>query len=233
MSEILTRQLRGVLPDGALRQACPPGLPIKLWLADPAVFGERLPDQVVNAVFEAPPYWSFCWGAGQALARWLLAEPGRVAGKTVLDFGCGSGVVAIAAALAGARAIACDLDAGALAAARENARGNGVQLAYLDDLNKLDPPVDLLLAADILYDPDNLALLPRLRQCAKAVWLADSRVRNFSAPGFESRERVQATTFPDLGELACFSQVRLYCADGLASGPEATDGAAVNQSPVD
>lgn len=210
MSEILTRHLRRTLPQGALRLASPPDLPIALWLADPSIFAARLPDAVVNAVFEAPPYWSFCWGAGQALARWLLANPGRVAGKTVLDFGCGSGVVAIAAAIAGAQAIACDLDPQALDAARENARANGVQLQYLDDLHKLAQPVDLLLAADILYDPDNLPLLPWLTQCAKAVWLADSRLRDFSAPGFVQQDVLWATTFPDLGEPDCFSEVRLY-----------------------
>ncbi|MEE9282240.1 MAG: 50S ribosomal protein L11 methyltransferase, partial [Myxococcota bacterium] len=72
------------------------------------------------------------WAGGQVLARWLLDHPAAVRGKRVLDFGCGSGVVAIAAALAGAASVvACDTDGAALEACRENAVLNGVRLELL------------------------------------------------------------------------------------------------------
>ncbi|MCG2973986.1 50S ribosomal protein L11 methyltransferase, partial [Escherichia coli] len=78
--------------------------------------------------------------------------PEHVRDKVVLDFGAGSGVVAIAAKLAGAkRVICCDIDAVSLAACRENARLNSVELEYLEDLYQSEQ-VDVLLAADVLYD---------------------------------------------------------------------------------
>ena len=62
-------------------------------------------------------YWAFCWASGQVLARYLLDHPERVRGKVVMDVGAGSGVVGIAAKIAGAkRVIACDIDPNALAA---------------------------------------------------------------------------------------------------------------------
>jgi len=74
-----------------------------------------------------PPYWAFAWAGGQALARYVLDHPEEVAGKAVLDFGTGSGLVAIAAACAGAAHVtAAELDPIALAAAGLNAAANGV-----------------------------------------------------------------------------------------------------------
>jgi predicted nicotinamide N-methyase len=90
--------------------------------------------------------------------RWrsgLLAEPHHVKDKVVLDFGAGSGVVAIAAKMAGAkRVICCDIDQVSLESCRENALLNNVELEYLDDLYKSEQ-VDVLLAADVLYDQCN------------------------------------------------------------------------------
>src|SRR5436190_22107328 len=69
-----------------------------------------------------PPFWAFAWVGGQALARYLLDHPGEVAGRFLLDFGSGSGVVAIAAARAGAaRVVAAEIDHFAAAAIAENA----------------------------------------------------------------------------------------------------------------
>ena len=76
-----------------------------------------------------PPFWAFAWAGGQALARYLLDHPEMVAGREVLDFGSGSGIVAIAAAKAGAaRVIAAEIDpfaAAAIAAQRGAERGRG------------------------------------------------------------------------------------------------------------
>ncbi len=78
------------------------------------------------------------------MAQWILAEPHHVKDKVVLDFGAGSGVVAIAAKMAGAkRVICCDIDKVSLDACRENALLNGVELEYLDDLYKAEQ-VDVL-----------------------------------------------------------------------------------------
>src|SRR6266705_6392659 len=68
-----------------------------------------------------PPYWAFAWAGGQALARYLLDHPETVAGRAVLDFGAGSGLVAIAAAKAGAASVtAAEIDHFAAAAIAAN-----------------------------------------------------------------------------------------------------------------
>jgi len=57
------------------------------------------------------PYWAFAWAGGQALARYVLNHSQEVADRLVLDFGSGSGLVAIAAVKAGAAHVrAADID---------------------------------------------------------------------------------------------------------------------------
>ena len=76
-----------------------------------------------------PPFWAFAWAGGQALARYLLDHPPTVAGRFVLDFGAGSGLVAIAAAKAGAaHVLAAEIDHFAAAAITANAALNGVMV---------------------------------------------------------------------------------------------------------
>lgn len=116
-----------------------------------------------------PPYWASVWAGGQALARHLLDHPELAAGRRVLDLGAGSGLVAIAAALAGAdRVVANDVDPYAVAAVTVNARANRVRVAVdSDDLLDGVAGVDLLVAGDALYDAELAArVLPYLRRCA-------------------------------------------------------------------
>lgn len=132
---------RGV-PEIRLHKAAPESGIWRLAKADPA-FGN--------------PYWAYDWGGGLALARHLLDHPQAVAGRRVLDAGTGSGVVAIAAAMAGAReVIAADVDRYALAATRLNAAANGVAVrTLLGDLTEGPAPdVDVVLVGDLFYDAD-------------------------------------------------------------------------------
>ncbi|MFC4072213.1 class I SAM-dependent methyltransferase [Actinoplanes subglobosus] len=97
---------------------------------------------------QPPPFWAFAWAGGQALARFLLDHPIEVAGRRVLDVATGSGVAAIAAAYAGAAAVACsDIDPAAVEAAHRNASANGLSL-----VGHLDDP-EVLLAGDVFYSP--------------------------------------------------------------------------------
>src|SRR5437762_13825710 len=83
--------------------AAPPLVPeIRLLLATEVVPLWRKTEEELQAEGIPPPYWAFAWAGGQALARYLLDNPPEVAGRLVLDFGSGSGLVAIAAAKAGA-----------------------------------------------------------------------------------------------------------------------------------
>ncbi|WP_431687846.1 class I SAM-dependent methyltransferase [Hahella sp. NBU794] len=211
MSDLLLPLLQRTLPRSALRVAAPPLIPeIRLYLFDPAVMEGPLSHDEAQAVVAEPAYWSFCWASGQVLARYILDHPELVAGKTVWDIGAGSGVVAIAAALAGASAVmACDLDLAAQVAAAENAVLNGVQVRVCETLPSADKP-DVITAADVLYDRDNLQWLPEWRDKASKVLLADSRVRNLSAPGYELKKTASGRTFPDLNEFEEFNEVRIY-----------------------
>ncbi|MDR7273703.1 class I SAM-dependent methyltransferase [Catenuloplanes atrovinosus] len=106
---------------------------------------------------QPPPFWAFAWAGGQAVARYVLDTPELVRGKVVLDLASGSGLVAIAAALAGARhVIANDIDPYAVAAIGLNARANAVHGTVApngEDLlaSPLSPDVDVLLAGDVFY----------------------------------------------------------------------------------
>lgn len=209
--------LQSLLPAARLRQyqvLLEHGL--TLWLIDPEGMDAPLAAGEAAAVFAEPPYWCFCWGSGLALARRILAARQWVQGKTVLDLGCGSGVVAIAAAKAGARrVIACDLDPWARRATQLNAEVNGVELELLGNLDEMGQKVDLMVAADVLYDWDNLPLLQWFREVAGEVWLADSRVANFSEPGYQPVGEERAVTLPDLGESETVKNVRFYRAAGV------------------
>jgi len=170
-----------------------------------------LPAAVMHAVIAQPAYWAFCWGSGLGLARYLLDQPHWVRGRRVLDLGSGSGVVAVAAALAGAaRVVACDNDPDALQATRTNAALNGVTLEFCDDLAAAGSDHDLLCMADVLYDRSNLPLLRAATAQAREVLVADSRVATLPEPGYRLIGELRALTFPNLGEFDEFATVRLF-----------------------
>ncbi|MFG1777439.1 class I SAM-dependent methyltransferase [Micromonospora sp. NPDC049051] len=142
---------------------------VRLHLAEDAiVWWARMEAHAGHAL--PPPYWASVWAGGQALARHLLDHPDLAAGRRVLDIAAGSGLVAIAAALAGAeRVVANDIDPYALAAVTVNARANHVTVAATcGDLLDSEPDgTDLLVAGDVLYDATMAArVLPFLRRAA-------------------------------------------------------------------
>lgn len=104
---------------------------------------------------EAPPFWAFAWVGGQALARHVLDHPDLVRGRRVLDLATGSGLVAIAAARAGATGvIASDTDARARRAVVLNAAANGVEVDVVGDVldGSVALDVDVVLAGDVFYE---------------------------------------------------------------------------------
>jgi predicted nicotinamide N-methyase len=117
-----------------------------------------------------PPFWAFAWAGGQALARYLLDNPETVAGREVLDIGSGSGIVAIAAAMAGAsRVVAAEIDHFAAAAISLNAALNGVTVAIdtRDLLDRGPAGWGVALAGDICYEePMSSRAMSLLRRIA-------------------------------------------------------------------
>ena len=100
------------------------------------------------------PYWAWPWAGGIVLSRYILDHPDCVVGRTVLDFGSGSGLVAIAAAKAGARQVtAVDLDGFAVRAARMNAAANAVSIdAEQGDALQFDAAdIDVVTFGDVFY----------------------------------------------------------------------------------
>jgi predicted nicotinamide N-methyase len=132
---------------------------IRLHVADEATALWQKTEEELGALGLPPPFWAFAWAGGQALARYLLDRPGLVAGKRVLDVASGSGLVAIAAARAGATAVdAADIDGFAVAAIALNADANGVTVtARLQDLVGADEGWDAIVAGDICYERDTAA----------------------------------------------------------------------------
>lgn len=173
----------------------PPLCPeIELWLMSDSVDLEAGCRELADG--EAPPYWAFCWGAGQALARFLLDHPEHVRGLRVLDLGTGSGIAAIAAARAGAREVfALDIDPTARNAARLNAEHNGVSI----QTTAVAPAdFDLLLAADVLYETGlRDYVLKEARKQAPCL-LADPRRTGTPPVDFPILATFDACTLPDV-----------------------------------
>lgn len=119
---------------------------------------------------DAPPFWAFPWAGGQGLARYILDHPRTVAGRAVLDVASGSGLVAIAAAKAGARSVqAGDIDDNALAVIALNAAANGVPAILPRRLDLATDPgsVDLVLAGDVFYQRDLATTALRFLRAAR------------------------------------------------------------------
>ena len=151
-----------------------------------------------------PPYWAFAWAGGQALARHILDHPALVRGRTVLDFGAGSGLVAIAAAMAGARVTAAEIDAFATAAIALNAVLNGVEIALerTDVIGREPIPWQAVLAGDMCYErPLAERLTPWLRALAArgvTVLLGDPGRAYLPASGLQALARYDVPTSLEL-----------------------------------
>ena len=212
MKPLLTENLKKTVKQARLEKtALPLCEEIKLYLLSQDYPKGPLPDEDMLTIINSPAYWAFCWASGQVLARWIMDNPELFSGKTVLDFGAGSGIAGIAAAKSGAtKVIACDIDSDALDACRENACLNEVNLEILHDFQYLNESVDIILAADVLYDRENLPMVQLFLEKASEVLIADSRLKIMEPPGYKLLLKKTATTVPDLDEHREFSNVRIY-----------------------
>jgi len=139
------------------RLQSPPHAPeLRLHLADEITPIWKLTEEDLAKIGLPPPFWAFAWAGGQAVARYVLDNPEIVAGRRVVDFASGSGMVAIAAKRAGAASVlAADIDVYCEAAVALNAAANGVAVDFTGD-DLLDAPApdwaDVILAGDICYE---------------------------------------------------------------------------------
>ena len=207
----LQNALGELLGDARLVVSDLPECELRLWLIDADNMDREFSPDETRRILDDPPYWSFCWASGLAMARYLAERPEWVEGKRVLDFGAGSGIAGIAAKKAGAlEVVACDLDPLALQASRANAELNDVELSYSSDFFAEADRFDLVLVADVLYDRANLPLLDQFLSRGRQALVADSRVRDFRHPLYRQLDTLHALTLPDLAEPHEFRQVSLY-----------------------
>jgi predicted nicotinamide N-methyase len=200
VQEHTTIRRASAVPEIVLHQADDA---IGLWERTERAAGGHLP----------PPFWAFAWAGGQAVARYLLDNPEIVRNRRVLDLAAGGGVVAIAAALAGAREVtATEIDPAALDALALNAAANGVTVtARLDDVldNLLDDlpddeaalHADVVTAGDVFYNRELSArMMAFLRRAAArgAVVLAGDPGRAYAPAGLRAVARYDIPTTHDL-----------------------------------
>jgi predicted nicotinamide N-methyase len=195
----------------------PPSVPeVALHLADEVTRIWEMTEEQMRQVGLDPPFWAFAWAGGQALARYLLDHPDEVLGRRVLDLASGSGLVAIAARLAGAEsALAVDIDPFCAAAVTVNAEANGVEVEYSgrnllsDDVSvlRVDPEltnVSVILAGDVSYEYGMSGRMHRWLRAAHdegiRVLLGDPGRRYLPGDGLVRLASYDIVTTPDLEE---------------------------------
>jgi predicted nicotinamide N-methyase len=188
----------------------PPHTPeLSLHLASEITPIWKLTEEALAGIGLPPPFWAFAWAGGQALARYLLDTPQVVAGRGVIDFAAGSGIVAIAAAKAGAaRVLAADIDPFCAAAVALNAEANGVTVAFTgEDLLDAAPPAwaGLILAGDICYEKPLaervMAWLGAARAAGATVLIGDPGRSYFPRVGLTKLAEYQVPTTRELEDM--------------------------------
>jgi predicted nicotinamide N-methyase len=184
----------------------PPHVPeVSLYLADEITPIWRMTEAELGEIGLPPPFWAFAWAGGQALARYLLDHPREAKAKKVIDFGAGSGLVAIAAMLTGAtEALAADIDPICAAAVEINAIANGVPVRFMskDLLDRPLPKADLICAGDVFYEKDlgrrAFDWLTRAHAGGAEVLIGDPGRAYFPREGLIKLAEYQVTTSRDL-----------------------------------
>ena len=183
----------------------PPLVPeVRLHLATEVVPLWRKTEEELEQMGVPPPFWAFAWAGGQALARYVLDHPGIVAGKRVLDFGAGSGLIGIAAMKAGAKSVLCaDIDTFAVASIALNAEASDVSVsATADDVIGSDGDWQIILVGDMCYErplAERILLWLQDRVAAGAtVLIGDPGRSYFPKSGVEKLETYNVQTTREL-----------------------------------
>ncbi len=153
------------------------------------------------------------------LRHYLLQNRRLTEGRSILDFGSGSGVVAIAAAMAGAKkVVACDIDPDALDAIKVNAELNRVEIDTCESFDKLSDNFDMIITADLLYDKENQYFMEKFLSYAPLVFVAESRLKTIDVTPYEKITEITTSSLPDLYEPDEFKKVSIYRASNLING---------------
>jgi len=215
MLEELENYIALRIPNGKLINTPIPGTNISLRLLNEDYPQQALSYEQATALMDNPPYWCFCWASGQVMAQTFFDNPADIKNKNILDFGCGSGVVGIAAKMNGAnQVVCCDIDEMALAITHINAQENqcDVELSpslqqFFDNFNSQQW---VICVADVFYDTDNLPLLELFCEQFADVWVSDSRTKPDQLQQLTFHSKHTSNTIPDLDESAQFRYVNTY-----------------------
>jgi predicted nicotinamide N-methyase len=191
------------------RLQSPPHTPeLILHLADEITPIWKMTEEALAEIGLPPPFWAFAWAGGQAVARYVLDNPKLVAGKQVVDFASGSGMVGIAAMKAGAaHVLAADIDSFCEAALSLNAAANGVALDFTDAdlLDAPAPAAEVILAGDICYEKPMaekaLAWLAAARDRGATVLIGDPGRSYFPREGLIKLAEYQVPTTRELEDM--------------------------------
>jgi len=185
---------------------------IVLHLADEATPLWQRTEEELETLGLPPPYWAFAWAGGQALARYVLDHRDLVAGRRVLDLGSGSGLAAIAAAMAGAApVVAVDIDPFTEEAIALNAWANGIYAEILvrDVLDQPPPQAaryDVILVGDLFYEQVTagraLAFLERHAAIGTAVLIGDPARAYLPKQRLMKRQEYQVPVTRELEDFA-------------------------------
>lgn len=211
LSEKLNKRLATLVPGVPLAWRELPGCGgLRGFFLEEESASRPLSPEKMAAVMQEPPFWALLWPSGERVCRLLAEHGGLVSGLSVLDFAAGSGLVACAAARAGAAAVlAVDLDPLAMSACRLHALENGVAVQVSASAPE-EARVDLLLVADFLYDSSHLAMFELLQARAGEVLVVDSRLRELPMEGFTLLGTSTGKAIPDLDPSGEFGLLRFW-----------------------
>jgi predicted nicotinamide N-methyase len=122
--------------------------------ADPDMFLEQLEERAAQGEATPDPYWARLWPCAIELAASIL-DASWTRGEAALEIGCGVGLAGLAGLHRGLNVTFSDLEATAVALARENAQRNGFPDAQGVAFDWHEPPrltYPIILASDVLYD---------------------------------------------------------------------------------
>ena len=203
----LQRALKSLVPTAFLEWQAIPGTGLEGFLLNAESASRPLDNDVTRQVMEAPPFWSLLWPAGFLLCRLLAKSPELVRARHCVDLGCGSGLLAAAAARAGGRVVAADTDPLSRAVTRLHIQKQGSSAPVVP---YWEGEAETLFLADFLYDEDNLGSLAELGPGVGEVVVVDCRLESLQLEGFQYLGQREEQAYPDLDPHREFGTVRLW-----------------------
>ncbi len=204
----LQQHLQALVPNIVLRWQPVPGTEIAGFLLEEASASTPVPRESFSQVMDSPPFWSLLWPSGNLVCRFLAGNPELVRGRTCVDLGCGSGLVAVTCARAGAQVVAADIDPLSTRASRLNSLANDVNVRLTDFWHP--EPCDTLILADFLYDDTNIPTLLEFRKVCQEIFVLDCRLEELDIESFQYLGSCVGVAVPDLDPHGEFGRLRCW-----------------------